>query len=96
MFIRLFLEIAAHYLRQRIQDVVTDFEPILLSSRDAIDKAHVNCNTNFKGVTEMIAASANWNFELQPIFVAFEVMERAEMRSQNVCFDEYLEREIWD
>lgn len=32
--------------------------------------------------------------ELQSRLVAFEVMEWAEMKSQNVCSDEYLEREI--
>ena len=84
--------ITACYLNQRSKDVVTDFKQVSIPSRDSVDKSQLqnrhqdSCNNDYR--------LPYGNSKLKSLLVAFKVLKQAEMRRQQVCFDEYLDWQI--
>ena len=92
--VRLLIRFAAHCLRQRSQDIVTNLKPVLLPSRDSVDESQLHCRADIGIVSKAIAAGAYCNFELQSLLV-FEVLKGAKMRSYQVCSDKHFKWQIW-
>ena len=81
-------------LGQRGQKIVTDFEPDYLSSGSPIDKYYLSRGTDFGVASEAAAARKHLNAILLEDFFRFEIVERAVVRSQNLCSDKNLELKI--